>query len=272
MLFDHLVGTYKDCFGKGNPEGLRGLEVHDHLEPRRALNRQVDRSGAAQNPSDVTATTAKHIGKVRPIGNQAAGVRMRPVKVDRRQASFHGEFSDPRSVSEIERIRQNDARVGPPVLRRVESAVYVRGVLQFQTVSLKRERASDPRQLTKLWCIDVGISEYGDARRSRYNLLEQLQVLSAQLGKIEKHSSDIASRPRDARYQSRLNRIDFEIYPCDRDCACRVFGGCQSPGAANHIDFKFCEFRCELGKKFGLAVSGTMFEFDVLSLRVTGLA
>ena len=98
----------------------------------------------------------------------------------------------------------------------------------------KRERASDPRQLTKLWCIDVGVPEDGHARRSRYDLLEQLQVLSAQLGKIEKHSSDIASRPRDARYQSRLNRIDFEVYPCDRDRACCVFGGCQSPGAARN--------------------------------------
>ncbi len=35
---------------------------------------------------------------------------------------------------------------------------------------------------------------------------------------------------------------------------------------------QFREFRCELGKKFGLVVSRTMFEFDVLSLRVTGLA
>src|SRR5207247_500396 len=104
---------------------------------------------------NVTSATAKHIGKVRPIGNQTAGVRMRPVEVDRRQASFHREFSNPRSVSETERIRQNDERVGTPVLRRVESAVQVRGVLQFHGLSLKCERASYSRQLAKLWCIDV---------------------------------------------------------------------------------------------------------------------
>ena len=72
-----------------------------------------------------------------------------------------------------------------------------------------------------------GSPSYGDARRW-YDLLEQLQVLSAQLGKIEKHSSDIASRPRDARYQSRLNRIDFEVYPCDRDRACCVLAAAKA--------------------------------------------
>jgi hypothetical protein len=41
--------------------------LHDHLEPRWALGREVGRLGAAQNPSDVTAATAKHIGKIRPI-------------------------------------------------------------------------------------------------------------------------------------------------------------------------------------------------------------
>src|SRR5436190_23787398 len=68
-LLDHLVGTYKNCFGNGDPQGLCGLEVHDHLEPRWALDGKVGRSGAAQTPRDITAATAKHIWKVRPIGN-----------------------------------------------------------------------------------------------------------------------------------------------------------------------------------------------------------
>jgi hypothetical protein len=162
----------------------------------------------------------------------------------------------------------------PPVLRRVESAVQVRGVLESYGLSHKCERASYPRQLAKLWCIDVGVPEDGHARRSRYDLLEQLQVLSAQLRKIEKHSSNVASRPRDARYQSRLNRINFEVNPRDRDRTRRLFGGRQSPGATckNHIDFNVCEFSCELREKLGVVVSGSVFEFDVPPLNVTGLA
>jgi hypothetical protein len=41
--------------------------LHDHLEPRSALDREVGTLGAAQNPSDATAATAKHIGKIRPM-------------------------------------------------------------------------------------------------------------------------------------------------------------------------------------------------------------
>src|SRR5262249_4820375 len=159
-------------------------------------------------------------------------------------------------------------------LRRVESAVQVRGVLKFHSVSLKCERAGYPCQLSKLWRINVGVPEDGHAGRPRYDLLEQLQVLSAQLGKIEKHSSNVASRPSDARYQPRFNRIDLEVYSCDRDRTRRVFGRCQSPSATreNDIDFKVCEFRCEPGEKSGLVVSGSVFKLDVPPLRVTGLA
>src|SRR5262249_55403199 len=67
-----------------------------------------------KNPSNVTAAAPKHIGKVRAIGNKTAGVHMRPVKADRRQAGFYRQFSDPRSVSEAKRIRQNDKGVGSP--------------------------------------------------------------------------------------------------------------------------------------------------------------
>src|SRR5438067_6616683 len=238
--FDDLVGAHEDCFGNGDPQGFRGLEVHNHLEPSWALDGEVGWLGTAQNPRDVTAATAKHIGKVRPIGNKTSSVHVRPVQVYRREASFRREFADPCSVSKTERIGQNDESVGAPLLRRVESAIEVRGVLRFHGLSLKCEGLSYLLQFSKLWCIDVGVSQDRDASHSRYDLLKELQMLSAQLGKIEEHSSNVASWPRDTRYQSRLNRIDFEVYPHDWDGARRVFGGSQGPGAAgeNHIDFK----------------------------------
>jgi hypothetical protein len=48
---------------------------------------------------------------------------MRPVKIYCGQASLLREISDPCSVSEAERIRQNDESVSVPVLCHVESAV-----------------------------------------------------------------------------------------------------------------------------------------------------
>jgi hypothetical protein len=88
--------------------------------------------------------------------------------------------------------------------------------------NLHCERQSYPLQLSNLGCIDVGSTKDGDARRPGYDLLKNLQVLAAQLGKIEKQPSNVASRPCDARHQPGLNGIDFEIYPHDWDGTGRV--------------------------------------------------
>src|SRR5262249_27703924 len=169
------------------------------------------------------------------------------------------ELSDPRSVSEAERIRQNDESVSVPVLCHVESAVQVSGALHVHGSNVHRQRTGYPIQLSKLRCIDVGVRKDGDAGRPGYDLLEELQVLAAQLGKIEKHPSNVACRPCDTRHQPGLNRIDFEVYPCNRDRTSRILSGCQSPGASgeNHINVEACEFKCEFGEKFRLVVRGS---------------
>src|SRR5262249_28097136 len=83
FLLDHLVGAHKDCFGDGDPEGFRSLEVHDQLESRRALNGKVGRLGATQNSTDVNAATAKHVRKVGTVGDEATCTHMGSVKVYR---------------------------------------------------------------------------------------------------------------------------------------------------------------------------------------------
>src|SRR5205814_4762013 len=99
---------------------------------------------------------------------------------------FRREPSDPCSISQAERTRQNDESIGAPAPRRVQSTLQVRGVGQLQGPGLHGQRLRDPRQLSKLGCVDVGIPENSDARRPGYDLLEDLQVLPAQLGKIKK--------------------------------------------------------------------------------------
>jgi Histidine kinase-, DNA gyrase B-, and HSP90-like ATPase len=269
--FDHRVCTQQDCFGDGDPEGFGNLEVHDQLEPRWALDGEVGRLGAAQNPTDVNAATTKHIRKVRPIGDETTRVHVRPVKVHRGQASLLREIADLRSVSEAERIRQNDESVGAPDLRRVESAAQVRGVLHVHCANLHCERPSYPLQLSNLGCIDVGLTKDGNARRPGYDLLKNLQVLAAQLEKVGKQSSNVAARPCDARHKPGLNGIDFEINPHDWDVRGRVLSGCQSPGATgeDHINFEACKFKCKFRKKFGLVVRGSVLKCDVLSLHVS---
>src|SRR5947209_2399258 len=96
--FDHLVGAHQDCFGDGDAESFRSLEVHDQLEPRRALDGKVVRLGTAHYPTDVDPATPKHIRKVRPIGDETSRINVRPVKIYRGQASLLREVSDLRSV------------------------------------------------------------------------------------------------------------------------------------------------------------------------------
>jgi hypothetical protein len=43
---DHLVGANENYIGDCDPEGFCGLEVHDQLEPRGALDGEVGRFGA----------------------------------------------------------------------------------------------------------------------------------------------------------------------------------------------------------------------------------
>jgi hypothetical protein len=112
---------------------------------------------------------------------------MRPVKVYRGQASLRRDICDPCSVSEAERIRQDDESVGAPILRCVEGAVQVGGLSHPHHPSLHLKRLSDSLQLTNLGCIDVRVSKDRDARRPGDDLVEDLQMFAAQFGKIEKH-------------------------------------------------------------------------------------
>src|SRR5690349_8959960 len=86
--FDHLAGASHHRYRQLEAECSRGFEVHDELEPRWAFDGEVGRLGTTQNPTNVTATTAKHIGKVRPIGDETSCIHMRPVKIYRGQASL----------------------------------------------------------------------------------------------------------------------------------------------------------------------------------------
>ena len=124
-------------------------------------------------------------------------MHVRTVKIHRGQAGFCREISDPRAVRERERIRQDDERVGTPVLRCLESAVEILGS-RLQGFRFNCERPSHFLQLSQLRGIDGGISEDRDAGYARYDLLENLQVLAAQLREIEKQPGNVASRPGDA--------------------------------------------------------------------------
>src|SRR5215471_13996292 len=98
-------------------------------------------------------------------------------------------------------------------------------------------------------------------------------MFAAQFGKIEKQPCNVAPRPCDALHQPGLDGINFQVNADDRDrFRCALSGG-QGPSAPgeNYINLEACEFECQLGEKFRLAVRRSVLECDVQSLNVAGL-
>src|SRR5262245_63493306 len=71
--FDHLVGAgeqwQRDCYAKR----LGSLEVQEHLDLRRLLNRQLARLFAFEDTGGVDASQTVSVGKATAIAHQAAG-------------------------------------------------------------------------------------------------------------------------------------------------------------------------------------------------------
>jgi hypothetical protein len=67
-------------------------------------------------------------------------------------------------------------------------------------------------------------AEDGHARDRPDDLLEQLQLLAAQLWQIEEHPRDIATRLRQAPHESHGQGITLEVDGNDRNAAGRLLG------------------------------------------------
>src|SRR5919198_6220835 len=70
--FDHLVGAGEDRRREGEAERPGRLEVHDEIEPRRLLDRQLARLYPFQDAVDVLRRAPVQGGKVRAVGEEAA--------------------------------------------------------------------------------------------------------------------------------------------------------------------------------------------------------
>ena len=84
-LFDHLIGSCEQRRRHGETERLRGLEIDRQFVLGRRLHRQVGRLLAFEDAVDVARRSPKLIGRIRPVGDQAAAGDEVAEGVDRRQ-------------------------------------------------------------------------------------------------------------------------------------------------------------------------------------------
>ena len=88
--FDHLVGAGQERLRHGQAKRLRGLEVDHQLELGRLLHRQVGRLLALEDAVDVAGRAAGRIGRIGPVGHQAAARGEGAERIDRGQTMTRG--------------------------------------------------------------------------------------------------------------------------------------------------------------------------------------
>ena len=71
---DHLVRPRQHRRRDRQPEGLGGLEVDDQLELGRLLDGQIPGLRTLENLVHVGGGTARQVGQIWPIGDEAASV------------------------------------------------------------------------------------------------------------------------------------------------------------------------------------------------------
>ena len=75
---EHLVRLKEERWRHREAQHLGGLEIHDKLEMRWPLDRQLTRFGAFQDLVDMRGRAPDHRPDVRAIGQQAPCLRERP--------------------------------------------------------------------------------------------------------------------------------------------------------------------------------------------------
>jgi hypothetical protein len=70
ILFDHLVGSRKECWRYGEAERLRGLQIDNHQVFRRQLHGELRRLCATENVIDIARTAVKYLFEVGSVGTK----------------------------------------------------------------------------------------------------------------------------------------------------------------------------------------------------------
>src|SRR5262249_7897521 len=105
---------------KRQTERFRGLQVHNELEFRRLLDREICRLGALENPVDVVRQAPVRFGQEWAVRAERAALREDGPAGDHRYATLHGEVQDGRTVLDGKAIGEDRERLWRVARHRIQ--------------------------------------------------------------------------------------------------------------------------------------------------------
>src|SRR5713226_249385 len=91
---DHLIRPLQERLGDRQAEGLGGLEVDDQLELGRLFDGKIAGLGSFEDLVHVGRGTPELVRNVRPIGNEARGLRKLPYSIHGGQPAPRRQLDD----------------------------------------------------------------------------------------------------------------------------------------------------------------------------------
>src|SRR5665213_61035 len=182
-LFDDLVGARRQQLRHGEAESVGGFLVDDQLELGRAVDRQIARLVAFQNPPDIGGVAAIGVGKIGSIAHQSAALGGCSAGIDRRDRMLRRQRDDLRAAADKERPCSDNERAGALFGERGERGVdlgWRAGLGDDEPATESARSGLGPFRLRQAFRI-VRVRQQGDDGRRGNQFMQQLQPFTRQI-------------------------------------------------------------------------------------------
>ena len=223
--------------------------------------------GAAEDLVDVDGGAAELLGEARRVRHEAARLGELPQRVDARQPVLAGLIDDALPFREQEGVSGHQQRIDALPAHRGERGAEILPALHLDELDLHPEGLSGGLVLAQAhrrgWA-----AQHGHARDPRHCLLEELELLGADLGgELLAEAGDIAPGPSQAGDEPRLHGIGGVDHD-DRDRRRRSLGRERGRlgGRDDHVHLLPHEVGGHLGEALPVSLGPAVLDDDVLAL------
>src|SRR5580704_16565026 len=249
------------------------FQIDDEIEFSRLLDRNVSRLRPVENLVDKVTGPPEQVWDVCSIRNQTACFCILSQSGNRRESRRQRQTADARLVADCERVG-SDIKSFDAAIESFEGGRDILGSPDFHSGGLDAERARRRLHLAHLQHDGriARIGQYPETAEAGDNLAQESETLSGAIRLLDRQSSDVAARSRQAHDQAVANWV--VRHPKDnRDGRCRLLyrNSCDT-SRDDDIHFEANEFSGELDKAFVASLGPAIFDCDGVALDPTEFA